>query len=193
MRPIRPIVLLVLLGVAAGCSTDDGRDLAPAVAPLPVTTTTVPPTTAALPLQLFPPWTEGEPLPERYGCGTDVTAPALAWTDVPDGTVELAIAFAAGGSTEQVLVGIAPDVSGMSDVALPDGAFWWPPGDVDAAWTGACSDDPATEFTFTLYALNQQVEAADDTSVTDLVALLTMTAIDQASVTGQHTDVPPPT
>ena len=167
--------------------------MAPAVAPLPVTTTTAPPTTVPLPLQLFAPWTEGEPLPERYRCGTDVTAPALAWTDVPPGTVELAIAFAAGGATEQVLVGISPDVSGMSDVELPEGAFWWPPSDVDAAWTGACSDDPATQFRFTLYALNQQVEAADDTSVTDLVALLTMTAIDQDSVTGSLTDVPPPT
>jgi phosphatidylethanolamine-binding protein (PEBP) family uncharacterized protein len=190
---MRPIVLLALVGLATGCSTGDGRDLAPAVAPLPVTTTTAPPTTAPLPLQLFGPWAAGEPLPDRYGCDTEVAVPALTWADVPDGTVELAIAFAVGGATEQVLVGIAPDVSGMSEDAVPDGAFWWPPGDVDAEWAGACSDDPATEFRFTLYALNQQLEAADDTSVTDLVALLTTTAIDQVSVTGNHTDVPPPT
>lgn len=190
---MRPIVLFALVGLATGCSTGDGRDLAPAVAPLPVTTTTAPPTTAPMPLQLFAPWAAGDPLPDRYGCDTEVAVPALTWADVPDGTVELAIAFASGGATQQVLVGIAPDVTGMSDDTLPDGAFWWPPSDLDAVWTGACADDPANELRFSLYALNQQVEAADDTSVKDLVELLTTTAIDQTSVTGYLTDVPPPT
>jgi len=193
-------VLTIALGVglAAGCSTDDGRTLAPARAPLPAATTTVPPSTVPLttvpaPMRLFAPWSSGEAIPGRYGCDTRAVAPALSWIDVPPGTVELALEVSAAGSTEQVLAGIEPTSSGLSEAELPFGAFWWPPSDVGAAWQGACPSDPDVEYRFTLYALNQQLEAADDTSVTDVAALLTLTAIDQASVTGRTSEAPPPT
>ena len=37
---------------------------------------------------------------------------------------------------------------------------------------------------FTLYALNQQLEAADDAPATEVVSMLNLTAIDQSSVSG---------
>jgi phosphatidylethanolamine-binding protein (PEBP) family uncharacterized protein len=203
MRPIQRLTftgltIALTAGGVAGCSTDDGRTLAPAQAPLPAATTTVTPstvprTTVPAPMQLSAPWGSGGAIPDRYGCDTTAAAPALSWIDVPPGTVELALEISTDGSAEQVLAGIDPTSSGLSEEGLPFGAFWWPPSEVGAAWQGLCPSDPGVEHRLTLYALNQQLEAADDTSVTDVVALLTLTAIDQASVTGRTSEAPPPT
>ena len=132
-------------------------------------------------------------LPSRYGCPTEVATPALSWTGVPESTVELAVVFSTGGIVDHVLVGIEPTASGLTEDSLPSGAFWWPPSEVDAVWPGLCAADGnidgSVDHQFTVYALNQQLEAADDTAVTDLVGLLALTAVGQATVTGRL-DVP---
>ena len=189
VRPVVVIAVAVVLVVA--CSTDDGRALPPAVEPLPTTTTTTTvPTLPGPSLRLVAPWGPDGLVPTRSGCGTDADAPAVSWTGVPDGTAELAVVFSIDGVPQEALVGVEPTTEGLTEATLPEGAFWWPPSAVDARWPGWCTDDPEADLQITVYALNQQVEAADDTSVTELVGVIAFTAIGQATVIGRL-DVPP--
>ena len=111
---------------------------------------------------------------------------------MPEGTSELAAVFSIDGVPHDILVGIEPSTADLNEASLPPGAFWWPPSEIDARWSGWCTDSPDADLGLTLYALNQQVEAADETPVTDLVGQITLTAIEQATVTGQL-DTSPPT
>lgn len=181
-RLARAAMAMVVLTACNG----DGRRLAPPQAPAPTTTAVVPSTAV---LQVFAPWTKEDPIPDRYGCGGDF--PALTWTGVPDGAVDIAVVVAADGRPTDVLAGVPVDASGLGAGNLPAAAFWWPPTEVGRGWPGLCGPD-GTVYTFTVLALNQQLEAADDTSVTDLVELLTVTSAASASVSGQL-DEPPTT
>lgn len=183
------VVVSATVLLIGACSSDDGRALPPAVDPLP--TTTVAPTLPGAAFRLEGSWGDG-PVDAGAGCGTDDAAPQVGWTGVPDGTSELAVVFSIDGEPQDVLVGIDPSVTGLASTAVPDGSFWWPPSDIGARWNGWCTDDPDADLQITAYALNQQVEAADDTSVTDLVGVIALTAIGQATVIARL-DVPPPT
>ena len=193
---MRLVAAVAVVSVAAvlvsACSSGDGRSLPPAVEPLPTTTTTTPATIPGPSFRVVAPWGSDGLVPARSGCGTDAAAPAVSWTDVPGGTSELAVVFSIDGTPQEVLVGIDPVAAGLAEGALPPGSFWWPPSDTGARWPGWCTDDGDADLQITVYALNQQLEAADDTSVTELVGMIAMTAITQATVIGRL-DVPSPT
>ncbi len=190
---MRLVVAVSVAAVLSGaCSSGDGRTLPPAVEPLPATTTTTPAAVPGPSFRVISPWGSDGLVPARSGCGTDAAAPAVSWTAVPDGTAELAVVFSVDGSPQEVLVGIDPAAAGLTEGALPPGSFWWPPSETGARWPGWCTDDGDADLQITVYALNQQVEAADDTAVTELVGMIALIAIAQATVIGQL-DVPPPT
>jgi hypothetical protein len=183
----RVVTAAVLSGfVLAGCASGDGRQLAPAVAPPPPPPTTTPPTTpdgapVGQSLDLVAPWADGGPIPAEYGCGTTALAPSLAWSGVGAGTVELLVTIAVDGVPTDALVGIPASAPGLDAGAVPAGAFWWPPSDVGRRWAGVCG---GADVTFTLYALNQQLEAADDAGVAEVASIAELTATGSDTVTG---------
>lgn len=190
----------------AGCDTDDGRDLDPPVFPPPATTVAPPPTSdpagdpsvdpsvdpSALPaeqaLQLVTPWRDGAQVPERYTCQGDDVSPALTWTAVPPDAVELAVTVTdldAPDFVHWVVFGIPVGTTGLVEGAAPDGASEWPNGSGTGRYTGPCP--PAGEehrYLFTVHALNQQVEPADEMSANEIIEILNLTSIDQSSVSG---------
>ena len=107
-----PIVLVALAVIGAGCR-HDGREMRPALASQDGTvSTTAPPTvpgtgddffddTAAagantvaplVPgLAVTAPWRDGSPIDARYTCKGANVAPALSWTEAPEGTQEIAV------------------------------------------------------------------------------------------------------
>lgn len=189
----------VAASLLAACDSGDGRSLEPPVFPPPATTIPVdsspsgsiaaePP---AAPLRIVAPWPEGARIPVRHTCDGENVSPALTWTDVPDGTAELALTLTdldAPSYVHWVVYGIAPEVTGAAEGTVPDGAIVRTNSAGSVGYAGPCPPDGETHrYLFTVHALNQQVEPADETDAVEIVELLQLISIDQSSVSGVST------
>jgi hypothetical protein len=197
-RTIRNAAAAVaVLIVASACGERSGKVLDEPVFPPPATTivATTLPTEPAItapaiiqPLALVAPWVDGAALPDRHTCADAGVSPALTWTNVPSGTVELALSVVDLDADQYVhwlVYGLLPVESGLAEGQLPPSALEWPNSSGQSAWSPPCP--PAGEqhrYVFTVYALNQQLEAADDASATEVLSILNATTIAQSSVSG---------
>ena len=200
---------------ASACDSGDGTTLRdpttptsfppPDTTPLssaPITTAvlTAPDTTlapATLPdeeptdgFRVFAPWVDGGEIDPRFGCDGSNVSPALSWTDVPDGAVELAIAFVDEDNLSNgrpfihwVMGGISPDSPGsLAEGEVPVGAVQALNFFGDVAYAGPCPNPGETNtYRLTLYALGQQLELLNGSPATeflDTVAILAMEATD---------------
>jgi Raf kinase inhibitor-like YbhB/YbcL family protein len=210
MTCARPNALLSLaLAVALACTacdTNDGRRLEQPFDPLPATTTAAPPSipdvdaidavdqSASPPtptgLQLVAPWPNGGPIPIRYTCDGDDISPALTWSSVPQGTVELAVSVTDidAGFEHWVLGGLAATTTGLVEGVAPAGSTVWTNDFGQQTYRGPCPPEGANahRYVFTVHALNQQLELADDAQATEVIALLNQTVIEQSSVSGTY-------
>jgi Raf kinase inhibitor-like YbhB/YbcL family protein len=199
-RTHRLALVAVVLAVAAACN-DDGRDMRDPALPLPPTTTAAPATmppgeavftapTLAPSFQLVAAWPNGSTIPARNTCDDIDIAPALSWTSVPAGTVELAITMTDidADFTHWVMFAINPTLTGLAEGEIPVGGIQWPNDFGTVGWSGPCppQGDPPHNYLFTVYALNQQLEVADDASTKELISILNQTAILQSSVSGMY-------
>ena len=184
----------VLLGA---CASDDGRTLDPPVFPPPATTVTtevpgasVPIDQVPEPLQLVAPWRSGAKIPTRHTCDGDAVSPALTWANVPAEAVELAITVTDlddPGVVNWVVFGIAPGTTGLAEGEVPAGATLWPNGSGDGTYVGPCPPEGEEHrYLFTVHALNQQVEPADELSAAEIIEILNLTSVDQSSVSGEY-------
>ena len=183
--PWRSAAAVAVLAVAA-CDTGDGRALEPpepgATAPPVPTSTTA--TTAVLgttpggadgaaPLTLASPaFVDGGAIPIRQSCDGEELSPALTWSGVPAGTVELAVTVidpdAAGAPfVHWVVTGIDPVVTGFGEGGLPESAVEVQP------WTGPCPPEGETHtYVVTLYALPETPALPPGAEPDDAVAAL---------------------
>ena len=204
----RPAVRRGLVATAAvaaflaACS-DDGREMRPAVLP-PPPTTTVPPstvpvgeaalvtvasTTLAPSFQLVTSWANGAAIPPRYTCDDADVAPALSWTTVPIDAVEIAVTMVDldANFIHWVQFAISPTRTALGEGEVPPGAIEWTNDFGDTGYGGPCPPAGETHtYLFTVHALNQQVEVADDASATEVVDLLNQTSILESSVSGTY-------
>jgi Raf kinase inhibitor-like YbhB/YbcL family protein len=189
----RSIALVVLLAVAA-CDVGDGRTLDEPTFPLPATTLpadTIPPETAPPPeLFLVAPWANGSPIPERYTCDGEDVSPALSWSNLPAGTMELAITVTdpdAGGFVHWIVSAITPETTGLVEGEVPGGAREWINDFGELGWNGPCPPaGPAHLYQFTVHALNQPLQLADDVPAAEVISTLNLIAIGQRSVSGTY-------
>ena len=189
--------LLITIGAlavtSASCSTD-GRTLDEPTLPLPVPpppATTGPPETTAPPqLLMIAPWQDGTEIPIRYTCDDADVAPALTWTNIPAGTVELAVTVTdldAAGFTHWILYGLAPTETGLVEGVIPNEAIQSTNSYGLKGWNGPCPPiDQIHRYQFTIHALNQQLEVADDAPASDVISVLNLTSIAQRSVSGTY-------
>jgi hypothetical protein len=206
-RPSRYLTTAVVLAgigattLVAACDTDDGRELSPPVFSPPTTTITptidsvspVEPAATTLPIQpfsLIAPWQDGAAIPERNTCDGDDISPALSWTGVPDGAVELALVVTdedAGGFIHWVLTGFDPAIRSVLDGEVPAGARQWPNTFGAAEWNGPCPPAGAPHtYRFALHAISQQLEVADDISVDELLLVIEGITLGSTVVTGTY-------
>ena len=186
------LLATALIGLLVAACGDDGRTLDTPTAPLPVTTVpvvTLPPEVpAAAPLGLVAPWPDGAQIPARYVCDGDGVSPALTWSNIPFETSELAVTVTdldAGQATLWIVYAITPDRTGLVEGVIPDGALEWVNTLGSTGWQPPCPPlGESHRYQFTVHALNQQLEVADDASAAEVIATLNLIAIDQASVTG---------
>ena len=200
----RGLVAVAALAVLVTACNDDGREMRSPVLP-PPPTTTVPPstvpvgeaalvtiastTTPAPSFQLVTSWANGAAIPSRHTCDGPDVAPALSWTTVPIDAVELAMTMVDldANFVHWVMVGISPTRTGLAEDEVPPGAIEWPNDFGDLGYGGPCPPGGATHtYLFTVHALNQQVEVADDADATEVVDLLNQTSILESSVSGTY-------
>lgn len=187
----------------AACS-DDGREMRPPSLPPPATTTVPPPTlppgeaafvtapstaTYAPSFQLVTSWMNGAAIPARYTCDDADVAPALSWTTVPVDAVEVAVTMVDldADFIHWVMFAISPTRTALGESEVPPGAIEWTNDFGDKGYGGPCPPGGDTHtYLFTVHALNQQVEVADDASATEVVDLLNQTSILESSVSGTY-------
>lgn len=216
----------MLVLASSGCATGDGRELRPPTVPAPTTTEPphvdppieFPPDLDAIlpgktpeagpddvpidppaPFGLFTAWQDGAPIDARHTCDGPDISPALTWTGVPDGTVELAItaviddpidisiidAPISDEAVRWIVIGVDPSLVSVLEGILPPGAIELPNGLGLVGWSGPCPADGTTEvLRITVHALGQQVEGLFDDTPSTAVDLLRSVALANAEVRG---------
>lgn len=190
---ILPMIIFAMIAGITGCSSDDGRTLDQPTEPLPVivTTSTTGPAPAPLPpLKLVAPWLDGASIPVAHTCDGDDTSPALTFADVPPGAAELVVIVTdldADGFIHWLLSGIDPAQPGLVEGEIPSGATEWNNSFGNLGWNGPCPPPGANHrYQFTVHALNQPLELADDAAATEAIAAINSTSIGQYSVSGVY-------
>jgi Raf kinase inhibitor-like YbhB/YbcL family protein len=184
--------MLVSMLVMAACSTGAGRTLDPPVFPPPGTvapeTTPAPEPVVPEPMLVSAAWPDGAEIPVRYTCRGDDVAPALSWANVPPDAVELAVTVVdldAAGFVHWIVYGIDPQVTGLVENELPPPGLEWVNSFGAPTWGGPCPPVGQPHlYQFTVHALNQPLEVADDAPATEVISMLNLIAIDQGAVTG---------
>jgi len=181
----------------ASCGDRSGKTLDDPVFPLPATTvvstTNPPPTVPPAEMTLLAPWVDGTEIPDRHTCAGAGVSPALNWSNVPLDAVELAVTVVdldAAQFVHWIVYAIPAGSTGLVEGQIPDGAFVWPNSSGVAAWQELCPPSGETHrYQFTIHALNQQLEVADDASATEVLSILNATSIDLSSISGLSTGV----
>jgi Raf kinase inhibitor-like YbhB/YbcL family protein len=197
------VVTFVLVGLDAG----DGRELADpapgATAPPLVTTTVAPPVSQEpglgtgsvaggllLGSDAIAP---GGAIPTRFTCDGDNVSPPLAWTNIPEGTVELAITVVdidvpAGESVHWVVTGLDPALGGLQEGDVPETAVQARNHASEFGWIGPCPPGGETHaYVFTLYALSAPSGLAAGASGTDAIDVIATTPSSATIFTGTYT------
>lgn len=181
MRRALLALAAVALAVAPAACSRDGRELAE---PGPDQTTTTPTTapagagTATAPAMVLtsPQFADGARIPDTAACPTH-ESPALAWSGVPAGTVELAVVVTdpdAGDFVHWVVAGIDPGTTGLAAGAVPEGAVQAANDAGGNGWTGPCPPPgEAHTYLFRLLALAEPVGLAAGTDGRQAMAALT--------------------
>jgi Raf kinase inhibitor-like YbhB/YbcL family protein len=132
-------------------------------------------------------------MPVQYTCDGDNISPPLTWTEVPEGTVELALLFedpdAPGGTLVQwVLFGISPEVDGLEEGKAPAGSLGGKNDYGRTDWSGPCPPiGKAHRFIFTLLALGEPSGLAEGASPRDdLPYALSGKVLGQTQLTGRY-------
>ncbi|HEV8649785.1 MAG TPA: YbhB/YbcL family Raf kinase inhibitor-like protein [Actinomycetes bacterium] len=133
---------------------------------------------------------EGAPIPRRFTCAGQDTAPPLAWSGVPRDATQLALVVddpdAPGGTyVHWVLFRLDPGLSGLDQGRLPPGARQARNSAGEAGYTGPCPPGgPAHHYRFTLYALSQQLDLSDGARLDAALEAIGQAAIAQGRLTG---------
>ena len=206
----RPALLVsaVALVAVASCSSDDGRQLPPAGPDQTrsiLTTTTAPPVStdpllaeevddAALTpspdveLSLVLPWQDDGVVDAKYTCAGDNVSPAITWSNVPDGTVEIAVVMSdpdANGFVHWVVAGLDPLSGGIPEGAVPPTAIQAVNDFGDLGYGGPCPPSSHT-YVVDIYAIGQQLELPTGVPASDLVLAIESSLIATRSIAGHY-------
>ena len=100
----------------------------------------------------------GAAIPDRYTCNGMDASPDLAWTNVPAGTVELAIVVDdpdADGFVHWVVAGLDPATTGLAENQVPSTAVQAKNDFGNPGWAGPCPPEGSGvhHYQFQLFAL----------------------------------------
>lgn len=147
-----------------------------------------------MPLTLTSPaFANNDSLPRQCSCDGADASPALAWSDVPDGAVEMILLFEDidGPGGPQVLwavYGLDPALGGVEEGKIPPGAVGGKNDYGRNDWEGPCP--PAGRphrYAFTLLAISEPSGLAEGASPrNDLPRALSGKVLAQAQLSGRY-------
>jgi Raf kinase inhibitor-like YbhB/YbcL family protein len=218
IRPAAALII-ALIAVIAACN-DDGRTMRPASpdqsasvsTTAPVTdppapgaadgelgvppVTVVPPTVTTSPQAVPPllvvsaPWPDGGVIDPHYTCDGENVSPFLAWTDPPEGTVEIAIVATdddAPGFVHWALAALDPLSTSLGEARVPEFAIQGVNSAGTPGYTGPCPPRGETHtYHFTVYFLGRQTVLPDGAPGEDLLDAIRANAFDSASASGTY-------
>ena len=122
-------------------------------------------------------------------CTGDNLNPALAWANVPEGTVTLAIAMtdeSANGWVHWLHANIPADVPGVAAGASADlaGVTGRDQAMGQPAYFGPCPPGPNHRYVFTVYALDTELALEESFSFSDLVVAIKDHVLGKTQITG---------
>jgi Raf kinase inhibitor-like YbhB/YbcL family protein len=136
------------------------------------------------------PWGEGQGIPVTYTCEGDDRIPAITWTGVPAGTVEVAVVLTdldAEGFVHWIVFGLDPAGAGIPDGGLPEGIPQALNSFGTVGYGGPCPPTGTHTYLLEVYALSQQLELSDGAPASDLLTAITAASIGLTSVSGTFT------
>jgi Raf kinase inhibitor-like YbhB/YbcL family protein len=153
--------VLATAAVIGGCgSSTEKTSSSSHAAGAPVPTSPVLPASALTIHLSSPAFADGGRIPAAFTCDGIDDSPPLSWSNLPAGTVQLALIMedpgAAGGAiTHWVVFGIPASASSIARGAIPRGAVQGTTGFSQSHYGGPCppTGDAAHRYVFTLYAL----------------------------------------
>ena len=189
---------LIALGA---CSRQDGRQMAkPNDSQIAATNTTVAPSTSAGELTddvaaidtepalmtLIAPFTDGAMVSAPFVCGDATQSPELTWTNVPAGTVSLALILTdedAPDYVHWVATNISPSLTGLAAGTLPSDAIQAKNSKGAIGFAGPCPPEGTThQYSLTLYALDQMLEFANGDDGTAMSDAISAAALDATTI-----------
>lgn len=186
----------------SACSRQDGRKMAtPSDIQIAATNTTVALSTSigemadagsavldtepAL-MTLTAPFTEGAVVSPPFVCGDATQSPSLTWTNIPAGTVSLALILTdedAPDFTHWVVVNLSPSLMALAPGILPSDAVQAKNSKGAIGFTGPCPPEGIThQYSLTLYALDQVLEFANGDDGAAMGEAISAAALDASTI-----------
>jgi Raf kinase inhibitor-like YbhB/YbcL family protein len=135
---------------------------------------------------------EGGDIPVRHTCDGEGSSPALAWSGVPGGAVELAVVVddpdAPGGTyVHWVLFGLSPRLAGIGEGAVPEGARQARNSAGDADYAPPCPPGgSAHHYRFAVYALATRTGLGDGVGADEALQAIREAALSRGVLVGLY-------
>jgi Raf kinase inhibitor-like YbhB/YbcL family protein len=137
------------------------------------------------------PFAQDEPIDPKYTCTDDNNSPPLAWSQAPEGTVEIAVSLTdtdAPGFIHWVMAGIDPGVTSLDEAEVPEGAIVGKSSVGGDGYYGPCPPvgGGTHHYVFTVHFLMQQTELTTGAEGADLLAVVDGATFNGASLVGTY-------
>jgi Raf kinase inhibitor-like YbhB/YbcL family protein len=140
-----------------------------------------------------PAFADGQAIPARYTCDGENVSPELQWSDVPAGTLSLALTCedpdAPGGTfTHWVIWNLDPALDGLRSGEVPPGALQGRNDFGHIGYGGPCPPPGhgRHHYHFTLYALSRRTPLSEGATITELRNALGSHVLDEAELVGTY-------
>jgi Raf kinase inhibitor-like YbhB/YbcL family protein len=137
-------------------------------------------------LTLTAPFTEGAVVSPPFACGDASESPSLTWTNVPAGTVSLALILTdedAPDYVHWVVANISPSLTALAPGILPSDAIQAKNSKGAIGFTGPCPPEGSThQYSITLYALDQTLEFANGDDGAAMGEAISASALDATTI-----------
>jgi Raf kinase inhibitor-like YbhB/YbcL family protein len=140
------------------------------------------------PLAVGAPWAEGGTIDPLFTCDGANVAPALSWSQAPEGTLEIAITmvdmdFPTFG--HWAMAGLDPALVGLGEGDVPLGAVQATNGAGDIGYTGPCPPAGSDHtYQVTVHYLGQRTELSDGAGLDEFTSGIRAAEIASANVNG---------
>jgi hypothetical protein len=116
-------------------------------------------------------------VPAKFTCQGEDINPTLSWSDLPAGTVSLALIVddpdaPAGTWTHWTIWNIDPALGGIKENTVPAGAVEGLTSWDNTGWQGPCPPSGSHRYYFKLYALDRALSLTPQATVQDLTLAL---------------------